>query len=146
MTQMSPDLIRTRWAHFVQRTLDAARVRGMTDRDIEKATGIMSSTFHRWRRGEVRTTPDITKVRAFCDGLGASMDEAMRVLGMTGQRLNPAPEPVIPPEVRTLLRKLADPNTSETDKLFIQESLRMLADRVDRTDHGRRPHRDEQAG
>lgn len=144
MTQMSPDLIRTRWAHFVRRTLEAARARGMTDRDIEKATGIMSSTFHRWRRGEVRTAPYITKVRAFCEGLGASMDEAMRVLGLTGQRLNPAPEPPMDPDVRRLLRKLADPNTSETDKLFIQESLRMLADRVDRTDRSRR--RDEQAG
>jgi len=109
----------------------------MTNRDIHHATGINPTTFHRWARGDVRSTPDIAKVRSFCSGLGLDLDEALAALGMTGQPENPAPEPPMPPEIRLLLRRLADPAVPETEKLFIRESLRMLADR------GRRSERRE---
>lgn len=132
MTATSPEMSRIRWARFVQRGLDAAHYRGMTDKDIEKATGVMSSTFHRWRRGEVRTSPDIVKVRAFCEGLGLNLEEAMTALGVTGQRDNPDPEPALPPEFRALLRRLNDPNTPDTEKLLISETIAMLANRPSR--------------
>jgi transcriptional regulator with XRE-family HTH domain len=132
MTEMSPDLIRVRFSHFVQRSLDAARARGMTDKDIEAATGVKSSTFHRWRRGEVRTVPGMDKVRAFCEGVGASLADAMTALGMSGERDNPEPEPPMDPDLRLILRRLADPNVPETEKEFIRESIRMLAERAER--------------
>lgn len=126
---MSDDLIRVRFSRFVERALNGARIRGMTDKDIQAATGIMPSTFHRWRRGDLRTTPDIGKVRAFCTGLGVSVDEALAALGMTPERDNPAPEPPMDPDLLLILRRLADPNTPAAEKVFIKESLRMLADR-----------------
>jgi transcriptional regulator with XRE-family HTH domain len=129
MTSTSPELIRVRFSRFVQRALDGARARGMTDKDIEAATGVMSSTFHRWRRGEVRTMPGLDKVRAFCEGIGADMDDALAALGLTGERDNPEPEPILDPDLRLILRRLHDPNVPETEKIFIRESLRMLADR-----------------
>lgn len=129
---VADELVRARWSRFVTRALKSARSRGFTNREIHAATGINPTTFHRWARGDIRSTPDIAKVRAFCTGLGLNLDEALTALGMTGQRDTPEPEPPMPPEVRTLLRRLADPNVSATDKVFIQESLRMLADRLER--------------
>lgn len=113
----------------MSRALEAARTRGLTNRDIHQATGINPTTFHRWARGDVRSTPDIANVRAFCRGLGLDVEEALTALGMTGARDNPAPAPPMDPDVQRLLRKLADPSVPETEKLFIRESLRMLADR-----------------
>jgi transcriptional regulator with XRE-family HTH domain len=132
MTPKSDGLIRVRFAHFVERALASARARGMTDKDIEAATGVRSSTFHRWRRGDVQTVPGLDKVRAFCEGIGADLSDAMTALGLTGQRDNPEPEPVLDPDMRLILRQLADPNVPEAEKVFIRESLRMLAERADR--------------
>lgn len=129
---MSEDLIRVRFAAFVDRALTQARARGMTDRDIHQATGIQASTFHRWRRGELRTTPDMGKVRAFCRGVGVDIGEALTALGMTGERTNPEPEPQMDPDIRLILRQLNDPNTPQAEKIFIHESLKMLAERASR--------------
>jgi transcriptional regulator with XRE-family HTH domain len=132
MTPKSDALIRVRFSHFVERALASARARGMTDKDIESATGVRSSTFHRWRRGEVQTVPGIDKVMAFCHGTGADVNEAMTALGLTGQRDATEPEPILDPDLRLILRQLADPNVSESEKVFIRESLAMLAARVER--------------
>lgn len=113
---------RVRFSRFVERALKGARERGMTDPQIEKATGIRASTFHRWRRGDV--APTVDKVRQFCAGLGLRPDEALAALGM-GQR-EATPEPPMDPDVAALLRKLEDPNTNKETKEFIRTTLRHL--------------------
>lgn len=128
----SPDVNRARFARFVRRTLDLAHDRGMTDHDIHDATGVPSSTFHRWARGDFRTAPSITRVRQFCDGLGADPRAAMAALGFTDERTRTEPEPDLPPEIRVILRRLADPNVSDAEKALIHEMLAMLAARADR--------------
>lgn len=115
---------RVRFAHFVERTLHSARERGMTDPQIEEATGVRASTFHRWRRGEV--APTVDKVRQFCAGLGVSPREALAALGVS-EREAPPPEPIVDPDIVALLRKLQDPNTNEETKTYIRTTLRMLA-------------------
>lgn len=122
-----PSVARARFAKFVSRALDSARERGMTDKDIAAATGVGPSTFHRWRRAAGRELPEIEKVRAFCDGLGVSMVGAMVALGMSPGRDNAEPEPPMPPEMRVILRRLADPNVRDSDKLVIREMLKLLA-------------------
>jgi transcriptional regulator with XRE-family HTH domain len=130
---MSDDLIRVRWSRFVDRALAAARYQGMTDPQIEAATGVRASTFHRWKRGEVRTMPSLAKVRAFCDGIGADVEEAMTALGLSHEdRMPVEPEAPMDPDLKEIMRQLVDPNTSEADKIFIKESLRLLASRRDR--------------
>lgn len=126
----SPEVNRQRFARFVARVLNDARDRGMTDRDIETATGVGASTFHRWQRGQFSTNPDIGRVTAFCEGLGIPTRSALLALGAEDARDDPAPEPAIDPDVRKILRALADPNVSDTDKLVIRETLKMLANRV----------------
>jgi len=98
----------------------------MTDRDIAAATGVNPSTFHRWQRGDFRA-PGIDKVRAFCAGLDIPPQAALLALGLTEGRTNPEPEPTIEPDIRTILRRLADPNVPEDHKQAMRTVLRMLA-------------------
>ncbi|WP_319460055.1 helix-turn-helix transcriptional regulator [Micromonospora sp. RTP1Z1] len=132
----SPDVARARFARFVANALNSARDRGMTDKDIARATGIGASTFHRWRRGQGRELPELEKVQAFCEGLGVSVVGAMTALGLNpAVRDNPQPEPPLPPEIRKILRTLADPNVADSDKLVLREMLKMLAERAERGGH-----------
>ncbi len=127
-----PSVARKRFAAFVSRALDSARRRGMTDSEIHEATGVSPSTFHRWKRGQGRELPELDRVRVFCEGLGESTTEAMQALGVTPGRQPTEPEPPLPPEVRVILRKLADPNVPSNDKLVIREMLKLLADQAER--------------
>jgi hypothetical protein len=127
---VTPEVARARFANFVERALDSARARGMTDREIQRVSGVATSTFHRWRQAEGRSLPELAKVRAFCSATGASIEEAMRVLGMTDNAPEPTPEPPLPRDVRIILRRLADPNTPERERDFIRQSLSMLAERA----------------
>lgn len=104
----------------------------MTDRTIVAATGIPTSTFHRWARADFRTAPDLDKVRRFCDGLDADPEAAMAALGLTRGRDQTEPDPPLPPEIRVILRRLADPNVSDAEKTLIHEMLAMLAARAER--------------
>jgi hypothetical protein len=132
-----------RFARWVDRVVTAARNRGMTDDDIHGATGVGPSTFHRWRRGDFTRAPELTRLRAFCAGLGEDPNEAMTALGIRPGTDNPEPEPPLPPEVRTILRALADPNVPNERKLVIREMLMMLANQARSARPGRR---EEQAG
>jgi transcriptional regulator with XRE-family HTH domain len=133
----SPDVNRARFARFVARALTGARDRGMTDKDIHAATGVPPSTFHRWQRGQFVTAPDLDKVKRFCEGLGVNLAGAMTALGMAPGRDTPEPEAPLPPEVRIILRRLADPSVRESDKLVIREMLKMLAQQARRGEERR---------
>lgn len=137
--QQQLDLRRVRFGAFVARVLDAAAARGMTIPQIEEKTGLGNSTFYGWRKGEWKRDPVPARVRAFCEGLGASVDEAYRALGWElpngGKR--PAPEPLIDdPDVRNLMRKLTDPKTPAATKLLIRRTIRAL---VGEPDGGTKP-------
>jgi transcriptional regulator with XRE-family HTH domain len=123
----SPDVDRARFSRFVARALDQARSRGLTDKDIAAATGVNAATFHRWKRGDYRTAPGVDKVKAFCAGLDIPAAAALLALGLSEGRTDPEPDPVIDPDIRTILRRLADPNVSEEHKQAMRTVLRMLA-------------------
>jgi transcriptional regulator with XRE-family HTH domain len=144
---IDPAVARDRFALFVKRALDDARARGMTDREIARVSGVATSTFHRWRTAEARGLPELPKVRAFCQAVGASVEDAMRALGMTDSGPQPTPEPPLPQDVRVILRRLTDPNTPDAQKQFIRMTLQMLAERAyadPRYDYDEKPG--EQAG
>lgn len=129
--QISPDVARARFARFVERALVQARNNGLTDREIQRRSGVATSTFHRWRTQEGKSLPKLPQVRAFCEATGASLDEAMRALGMTEEAPQATPELPLPDDVRIILRKLADPNVSEDEKAPIRMVLQMLAARIE---------------
>ncbi|GGN40313.1 XRE family transcriptional regulator [Actinoplanes campanulatus] len=127
---LDPAVARVRFAAFVTRALEQARANGMTDTKISEISGVGSSTFHRWRRGEGRDLPQLERVRRFCTAVGASIDDAMAALGMTDAAPTPTPGPPLPRDVQIIMRRLADPTTPEVEKDFIRKSLQMLAGRV----------------
>lgn len=116
------------FARFITRALDDARAAGLSIADVEKKTGLGRSTIYRWKRREV-STPQPTQVQQFCKGLGIPVRDAARTLGWNGGRVPVDPEPPMDDDVRTILRMLADPKIGEADKMFIRETLRMLARR-----------------
>jgi hypothetical protein len=111
-TPQTPAVARARFATFVERALDNARAGGLTDREIQRRSGVATSTFHRWRLAEGKGLPKLPAgARLLRDGRRLSVEEAMRVLGMTDSAPEPTPEPPLPRDVRIILRRLADPNT-----------------------------------
>lgn len=129
----SADVNRQRFARFVARVLADARDRGMTDSDIAKATGVGSSTFHRWQAGNFRKRPELEKIKTFCEGLGVPVRAAMLALGIEDGRDETAPEPALDPDVRRILRALADPGRPDEEKRVIREMLKMIAARTRQT-------------
>ena len=125
-----PEVRRARFAKVIDRMLNQARVGGMNDAAIKQRTGISPTTFYRWRRGEFTKTPDVAAVIQFCEGLGVPAAPALRALGLESGSDDPSPDPPIDPDVRTILRGLADPAVSEFDKRFVRETLKTLALRV----------------
>lgn len=128
--ELDPAVARARFATFVDRALRDARTRGLSDRKIALASGVATSTFHRWRQATGRGLPELDKVRAFCNALGISVDDAMQALGMTDAAPEPTPETPMPEDMRKILRVLADPNASEETKQFLRMSLNLLAGRA----------------
>ncbi|MEU7904158.1 hypothetical protein [Actinoplanes sp. NPDC049118] len=127
---IDPAVARANFAGFVDRALRHARDGGMSDRDIQRVSGVATSTFHRWRSAEGRSLPKLPQVRAFCQATGASIEEALRVLGMTDSAPTATPEPPLPRDMRIILRRLTDPNTPDSEREFIRKSLQMLAGTV----------------
>lgn len=124
---VDPAVARARFAAWVDRALRQARANDLTDRKIFELSGVSTSTFHRWRTQQAKTLPKLDKVKAFAGATGASIEDAMQALGMTDSTPQPTPEPPLPPEIRLIMRRLADPNTSEDEKDFIRKSLQLLA-------------------
>lgn len=129
----SLDLRRVRFSAFVRRALELAKMRGMTVEQIEAATGIGSSTFYRWRDGSWSRDPTPSAVRNFCNGTGASISEAYTALGWseTTQSRPANPSPIEDPDVRAIMRKLMDPNTTAAEKAWIRRQIRALAGKID---------------
>lgn len=121
------ELARANFAQFVRGAVDTARARGLNDAAIEEATGLAASTFYRWRGGQWgREWPRIQQVIDFCKGLGIPEEDAFAALGLRGERTPAAPGPLDPDMVR-VLRALADPNVSRTEKDAIRLMMRRLA-------------------
>ncbi len=123
----SPTVARQRFAAFTRRVLEDARARGMSDTDIATATGIGTSTFHRWQSG-AGGLPQIDKVARFVDGLDVPLEAALRALGVEDK---PSPAPVLSddPDITRVARKLRDPNVPEEEKQAIRYMLRQVAGR-----------------
>jgi hypothetical protein len=135
---LTPEVARARFSAWVERALEGARARGLTDREIQRLSGVATSTFHRWRLAEIKGLPKMPQVRAFAAATGARVEDAMRALGMTDGDPEPTPEPPLPRDVVVILRRLADPNVPEAEKQFIRMTISMLAERAvaRRREHG----------
>lgn len=126
---MLPQEARRRaFGRFVREALRDAKSRGMTVTDVEKATGVGSSTFYRWRDGDWSKDPRTSQVIGFCTGLDIPQSAAFKALGWAGgDRQDTAPEPLVDPDLRLIQRRLVDPNVSDDQKSAIRSMLRLIA-------------------
>jgi hypothetical protein len=103
----------------------------MTDKDIEAATSVPIRTLHRWQGnglGPQGPNPDL--VFRFADGMGEKRETAQQLLEWASEPVAPAePEPIAPPEIHVLMRRLNDPAIAKSEKDLIRETLRMLVAR-----------------
>lgn len=121
---LSPTVARAHFARFVERALREARKRGLTDKDIERLTGIRASTFHRWQTLE-GGLPQVIKVNLFCDGLEIPRSAAYAALGIQEER--EATPATLDPDLSRIARILADPSVPEEEKQAIRHTIRMLS-------------------
>jgi transcriptional regulator with XRE-family HTH domain len=128
-----PDAIPGRkiaFAAFVRKALDDARsTRAWTGTEVSRRTGVSRQTINRWVRGEWASDPEAERVVAFCEGLDLNPSTAFGVLGWD-RAMPPRPAPSAPPmdpDVEALLRRLVDPNVSDSEKFHIRETIRYLA-------------------
>jgi len=131
---VSRAVINSRFSAWVGSVMRRARERGMTDKDIEQATGVPIRTLHHWQANELGPQgPTPRTVYAFCDGMGEKRTTAAGLLDWSvDETVTDAPTielPTAPPEVHQLLRTLNDPNVSKREKDYIRETLRRLAER-----------------
>ncbi|WP_346536995.1 XRE family transcriptional regulator [Micromonospora sp. DPT] len=116
---------RAAFGRFVRKALEDAEDRKLSIKEIERRTGVGSTTFYRWRDGDWTADPRASKVDAFCDGLDIPKSAAYRALGW-GTDGKPGVEPAFEPELRAIQRQLMDPNVSATRKESIRNMLRLI--------------------
>lgn len=121
-----------KFARFIDEVLKTMRADGMTNADIERATGISKSTFYRWRDGDMVNLPRPDQVWDFCIGLGIPPDAAGGLLGWTNAP--DAATPMLPPVWRKIQQALDDPAADPGRKAAIRELLRAAANLADIAD------------
>lgn len=107
--------------------------------------GINRNTISRWELGYYG--PDkAADVIALADATGTDRQEALAAAGILPVGESPErprhPEPPMDPDVRRLLRALADPDTPPGEKQFIRDFLRLAAQRLDALEAEQRRRRD----
>lgn len=111
----------------MRRALEDAKDREISIKEIERRTGVGSTTFYRWRDGDWSKDPRPSQVDAFCEGLDIPTKAAYRALGW-GSDGKPSAEPdsAFEPELRAIQRKLMDPATSDSTRESIRNMLRLI--------------------
>jgi transcriptional regulator with XRE-family HTH domain len=132
MPAQSVDVRRQNFAAFVRRALThAEETRGWSAPRVAQEAGIGSATIYRWRDGTGARSPLPDQVVAFCDALGIPTSVAFAILwpSRDDKPAAPAPlpqDPEVERQTRELLRRIADPNVSDAEKLTIRATLRHL--------------------
>lgn len=124
----TPQARAEKFALFVTEVLNEARKAGMTNADIEAATGIGKSTFYRWRDGYYKNLPRADQVWDFCVGLGIPPDAAGRLLGLTDRVDAPTQESMLEAPLVRIQQALSNPAVSTAHKNAIRDLMRAAAD------------------
>lgn len=132
MPAPSIEVRRRNFAAFVRRVTDQAATRGWSIPRIATDSGISNATIYRWRDGTGTRSPLPEQVVAFCDALGIPPAVPFAILwpGRDDKPAEPEPLPADPDierQMRELLRRIADPNVAEAEKLTIRATIRHLA-------------------
>lgn len=122
------------WAEYLRRWANRP---GWSVARLARESGIHRATIFRWIAGDGGAT--VANVRAIAEAVGDDPANALRAAGNTGAARPPAEE--LDPDLKLILRRLADPDVSEAEKVSIRATLRYLAEVAERTDQDDRPGR-----
>lgn len=138
----TPTPERGNWATYVTATRERV---GMSKAELGRRLGVDRGTVHRWEAGQNRPE-DAAVVTAFANLFGLDVDEALTAAGLrlgTAPVSRPTKEVPLDPDLKIIMRRLADPNVSEPEKVSIRATLRYLAQLAERPprDDGQEPGR-----
>lgn len=125
---------RETWAEYLRRMTDRP---GWSVARLARDSGIHRATIFKWMAGKGGTT--VASVQAIATALGDTDGAAMRAAAGSG-----VVDEDLDPDLRTIIRRLADPETSEAERATIRATLRYLADlaeKAERAEQAARPGR-----
>lgn len=95
---------------------EGRRRRGMTQEELETASGVSRATLSRWERS-LAESPDAEHVRAVCAILGIDPRQAALTLGYLGpEDIEPPTNPAVDPLVQEALDILTDVTVPREEK------------------------------
>lgn len=129
------------WATYVTETRQRV---GMSKSELARRLGIDRGTVHRWESGQNRPE-DAVVVTAFAELFGLNADDALTAAGLrletTPQAAGTIRDAPLDPDLRVIMRRLADPGVGEPEKMIIRATLTRLAEIADQSERAERPGR-----
>lgn len=123
---------RESWAEYLRRMTDRP---GWSVARLARESGVHRATLFRWMSG--KGGANVTSVRAIADALGDEPGNALRAAG----NMEGAADEAMDPDLKVLMRRLADPAVPEAEKAAIRTALRYLAEVAEKTEQAERPGR-----
>ena len=120
------------WADYLRRMTSRP---GWSVARLARESGIHRATIFKWMSGRGGAT--VASVRAIAEALGDDPANALRAAGSMGGE---APDE-LDPDLKRLMRRLADPDTPEAEREFIRRALRTLAELAEQSEQAARPGR-----
>jgi transcriptional regulator with XRE-family HTH domain len=110
----------------------------MNKSELARRLHVDRGTVTRWEAGKSRPE-DATVVTAFADLFGLDVDEALTAAGLR-LTATPASRPTrdvpLDPDLKIIMRRLANPAVSDAEKASIRATLRYLAQVAEQQERG----------
>ena len=116
---------RETWADYLRRMTSRP---GWSVARLARDSGIHRATIFKWIAG--KGGANVASVRAIADALGDDPANALRAAG----NMEGATNEGLDPDLKVLMRRLADPDVSEVEKVSIRAALRYLAELAEQVD------------
>ncbi len=119
---------RVAFGRFVRRAVDEAKTRrGWSVSRLAEETGVGRSTLFRWLSGEYQQYPALETVRGFCTALDIPVGAAFLALGLRDGPPTDETEAATLADIDRIMVRLADPTTTQAEKVLIRDMLAYLA-------------------
>lgn len=123
---------RESWADYLRRMTDRP---GWSVARLARESKIHRATIFKWMAGKGGAT--VTSVRQIAEALGDEPANALRAAG----NMEGVAEEGMDPDLKLLMRRLADPDVSDAEKSAIKAALRYLAELAEKAEQAERAGR-----
>lgn len=123
---------RESWASYLRRMTERP---GWSVARLARDSGIHRATIFKWMAGKGGAT--VTSVRQIAEALGDEPANALRAAG----NMEGVADEAMDPDLKLLMRRLADPDVPDSEKAAIRTALRYLAELAEKADQAERTGR-----